>query len=122
MLGEHDAGNWLDYVIGSDEPADQQLLKDYLAHHWAYAQTMQWIDNVASKKGLIDEAFTSFDEQERASQSFEERVIQRGKARADAGFQPADPMTVAAWKAGLAKITSKGARYDGSDMSTQSWA
>jgi len=87
---------WLDYIIASDDPADKALVTEYNTQTWTYGQTTQAL---MRQGGLTQEAFDRMGEELEVNRELHERIHARALELKAAGYQPATPAQVAAWRA-----------------------
>ncbi|MGH6616026.1 hypothetical protein [Sphingomonas sp.] len=91
---------WIDYLIASDDPADQALATEYRTQGWAMrelveATTAEWT------AGSIDEGWLEkMTAQQRICDELTKRVYARAQILVAAGASPADEAVVARdWRA-----------------------
>ena len=95
---------WVDYLLASSEPADQELVERSLALSWAYSQTLQWATRRPALGELTDEILAKLTAQAAACEAVQGRIHRRGVELQEAGRQPADEATAAAWHARLISL------------------
>lgn len=91
---------WIDYLIASDDPADQALATEYRAQSWAMRELVEataaemmagqiaggWIEKMEAQRGVCDE--------------LTKRVYERAQVLVAAGALPADEAKVTRdWRA-----------------------
>jgi hypothetical protein len=96
---------WIDYLIASDDPADQALATEYRTQSWAMRELVEataaemtagqipagWIEKMEAQRGVCDE--------------LTKRVYERAQVLVAAGASPADEAAVARdWRARAAGI------------------
>lgn len=96
---------WIDYLIASDDPADQALATEYRTQSWAMRELVEatatemmadqtaagWIEKMEAQRGVCDK--------------LTKRVYKRAQILVAAGASPADEATVARdWRARAAGI------------------
>lgn len=94
---------WIDYLIGSDNPADTALLGEHCARSWAYAQTMQW---VVGRDCVEADAFERLQQENDLVRELQDRIHARGVELKEAGADPASAEEIAAWNATLVPLVS----------------
>lgn len=104
MGSDEHLGEWIDYVIASDDPQDRALLGEFRDLAWSYGQLMQFI--VADPANINDETASKMDEAQEAENNLQARIAARGKALRDAGHTPADEATFKAWRATWVPLAS----------------
>ncbi len=86
---------WIDYLIASDDPADQALATEYRTQSWAMRELVEataaeltagqipagWIEKMEAQRGVCDE--------------LTKRVYERAQVLVAAGASPADEAAVA---------------------------
>jgi hypothetical protein len=91
---------WIDYLIASDDPADQALAAEYRTQSWAMRELVDataaemvagqiaagWVEKMEAQRGVCDE--------------LTKRVYERAQVLVAAGALPADEATVTRdWRA-----------------------
>lgn len=94
---------WIDYLIASDDPADQALMDEHRARSWAYAQTMQWI---VGQDGIKPEAFDKLQQENDLANELQARIHARGVALKASGAPAASDEHVAACNATWVPLVS----------------
>jgi hypothetical protein len=91
---------WIDYLIASEDPADQALATEYRAQSWAMRELVEatageWIAGQAGE-GWIEK----MEAQRRICDALTKRIFERAQTLVAAGASPADEATVARdWRA-----------------------
>ncbi len=96
---------WIDYLIASDDPADQALATEYRTQSWA---TRELVEATAAEMtaGQIPEGWLEkMEAQRRICDELTKRVYERAQVLVAAGASPADEAAVARdWRARAAGI------------------
>lgn len=84
---------WIDYLINSQEPADEALLDEHRARSWAYAQTMHWI---IGRDGVEVDAFERPQQENDLVNELQACIHARGAEQKYAGADAASAEQIAA--------------------------
>lgn len=95
---------WIDYIIASDDPADQALLAKFRDRAWAHGQLMQFI--AADPANINAETWARMEEGQELENALQARIHARGVELRDAGQLPADAAAFKAWRASWVSLAS----------------
>jgi hypothetical protein len=96
MIDEDEpAGAWIDYLVGSDDPADKATLDEYCALSWEHGQTSQWM--LTTPGSITETLFEKMTDQQRRADELQKRIFARAQILKAEGKLPATGETLKAW-------------------------
>ena len=91
---------WLDYLIASDDPADQALATEYRTQNWAMRELVEATAAEMTEGKLAADWLEKMEAQRRVCDDLTKQVFERSQILVAAGASPADAATVARdWRA-----------------------
>jgi hypothetical protein len=91
---------WIDYLIASDDPADQALATEYRTQSWAMRELVEATAAEMTAGQIPESWLEKMEVQRRVSDELTKRVYDRAQALVAEGASPADEATVASdWRA-----------------------
>ena len=91
---------WIDYLIASDDPADQALATEYRTQSWAMRELVEATAAEMTTGQIANGWLERMEAQQRICDDLTKRVYARAQVLVAAGATPADEATVARdWRA-----------------------